>query len=141
MLTRRFWPPGERAVGLGNAVIKPQLAGELRQGDGCPVEGGEQAQRLPHLHAWGDPYLLQLHSDPVDELGAVGYGVQSIDEDRAVIRLMQPFQALDGGGLAGAVRTDHAEDAPALYGEAHVLHGHHVAVHLPQRRYLHGEIM
>ena len=129
----------KRAILFGKTAIESQFVAQLRQGDGRPVERGEQAQRLARLHARRNSYLLQLHAYLVDEPGAVGHGVQSGDENRAGIRLTQPFEALDGGGLAGAVWTDHAEDAPALHLEAHVVHSHHIAVNLSQRLHLQRE--
>ncbi len=51
----------------------------------------------------------------------------ALDADPAGVRFEQTADHLDGGGLAGAVGTQQAEDLALLHRQADILHGFQVA--------------
>jgi hypothetical protein len=81
------------------------------------VERAVQPQRLADPQQLG---VLQLDAEALAQLMPVRRWIQSQHANVTGIRLAQPLDALDCGGLAGSVRTDDAEDLAALHPERDV---------------------
>jgi hypothetical protein len=81
----------------------------------------------------GEARLLQLAAHAPSQDAGVGARVLAKHAHGAGGRRAQPLHALDGGGLAGAVRAQQTEDLAALDRKGDVVYGHHVmAVDLAQ---------
>ena len=75
-----------------------------------PVERGEQLQHLGDRELRVERGGLERDADPLLELGRIAGHVEPEDRDLAPVGHPEPLEDLDGGGLAGAVRTEQAED-------------------------------
>src|SRR5581483_9679117 len=67
--------------------------------------------------------VLEHHSDSPPDVRQVGLAVGDLDvveEDLAVLRLLEPVQTAKQRALAGAARADDADDLAAANGEVHV---------------------
>ena len=108
-------------------VAGPGLAAQaqpLHQRDGVGgalVEGGEEGERLADGELVGQAALLELHAEHLAQRVAVASRVEAEDGHLAAVGAAQAGHALDGGGLARAVRAEDAEDLALLDGERHVV--------------------
>lgn len=82
-----------------------------------PLCASEQADRLCHSEPVGQCRRLQLCPDPVPQLVGVACRVEPEHLDVPAVAGAQSLQALHGGGLAGPVGAEDAEDLPAPNGE------------------------
>jgi hypothetical protein len=71
-----------------------------------------------------------------DELG-MSLRVDAEDTDVTAVGVAQAHDALDGGGLSGAVRAEDAEDLPGRHGKGDIRDGHLLAIGLPEVPHLH----
>ena len=88
------------------------------------IERGPEVHRLPDLDAFLELRLLELDADPLLQRHGVPARVEAEDGNRAAVGRAQAFDALHGGGLAGAVGPDQAEDLARLDVEGDVVDGH-----------------
>ena len=107
-----------------------QLIEEAVAVHGRAIEGGPEVHRLPHLDALLELRFLQLDADPLLQRHGVAARVEPEDGNRAAVGRAQAFDALHGGGLAGAVGADQAEDLARLDVEGDVVDGHGTPVGL-----------
>jgi hypothetical protein len=70
------------------------------------------------------------------QLAGADLRVKAANADEAAIGIAQAFEDFDGGGLAGAVGAEQAEDFAFCDAEAHAAHGVHIAVVLDEIIYL-----
>src|SRR5580704_788393 len=125
-------PAGQLPVASA-ALFRQAKASEERLGVGVPwVEGRVQVDRLGDGDLVGQLALLELDADQLPCLGAVTVGVDAEHPDRAAVGMAQPLGALDGGGLARAVRAEDAEDLALLDAQAEVVDRDLLAVPLAQ---------
>jgi hypothetical protein len=115
-----------RAPAIGEAEALEQPGGV----DG--VAAGEQPHGLVDPQPVGQSGALQLAADLRAEPLGVADRVQPEDPHGAAVRSSQALQALDGRGLAGAVRADQAEDLPGVYVEVEAVDDHAAGVRLGQ---------
>ena len=120
---------GERAV---LQPVEPQRGRQLARVGRRAVEGREQVERLADAQPVGQLGLLELRAEELAQRGGVRRGVVPEDADGPAVALPEPLDALDGGGLAGAVGAEDPEDLALLDGERHVLDGHVLSVALVQ---------
>ena len=92
------------------------------------VERGEEAQVLLAGHGVVEVLLLEADADLGLGHGVVATDVSAQDADLAAVGLQLPGEHLDGGGLAGAVGAQEAEDLAGRDLEADALDGLRVAV-------------
>ena len=92
------------------------------------IEAGEQVQGFADRQLLREARLLQRDAQPLAQLALVALPRHAEDFDLARGRLQQAFENLDGGGLAGAVRSEQAEALAGLDGEIEPAHGFDLAV-------------
>ena len=92
----------------------------------------EEVERLPDADVVGQARLLQLAADASGERLGLAVRVAAEDAQRAAGRLPQSLDALDRGGLAGAVGAQQTEDLAAPHRERKVVDSHRVTVDLAQ---------
>jgi hypothetical protein len=112
---------GQLGEGGVPPVAEPEPLDQLVRVGRGPVERGVQAQRLADPELVRQLAVLQLDPDQFAQLTVVALGVQAEYADPAAVRCAQAHDAFHGGGLAGPVRPEDAEDLPALNGERHVV--------------------
>ena len=112
---------------LGKAELFEQA---IAVADGLLVERRPQVNGFPHLDAFLQVRLLQLHADALLQLVDIGERIEAQHRDRAPIGLANPLDALHRRGLAGAVGTDQAEDLAVVDLERHVVDRDGLAVGL-----------
>lgn len=81
---------------------------------------------------WVEFALLELGAENAGDLLVVGDGVEAGDADAAGVGDAQAPDALDGGGLADAVRAEDPEDLALLDGEGDTVDGRTAPVGLAQ---------
>ena len=117
----------------GVALLRQAQAGDERLGVGVRgVEGRVQVDRLGDGQLVGQLALLELDADQLPGLGAVPVRVDAEDPDAAAVGAAQALGALDGGGLARAVRAEDAEDLALADAQAEVVDRDLLAVALAQ---------
>ena len=82
-----------------------------------PVEIGEELDQLGRGQIVEEGGRLQLHADSAADVLGLGAGVITGHHDRAGVRRAQPFDHLQRGRLAGAVRTQNPEDLAGKNGQ------------------------
>ena len=109
---------------------------QLAPVDEVARKGGEQAECLADLDAVGERRRLELSADQVAVTDLVGVGdrVEAEQRDRPGVAAAQALDRLDGGGLAGAVRSEQSEDLAVPDVEADVVQDVDVPVGLAQSR-------
>ena len=116
---------------------------QLQQFGGAAVPGvvaAVESERLPGGDLVEQAGALQLHPDPRADLPAVVAPVQPQQPDLARVRLREPLQDLQGGGLAGAVGAQQAEHLAAPHLQVQVLHRHHLGIGLAQAAHFQGQL-
>jgi hypothetical protein len=93
--------------------------------------GRIQVQGFPDLHPIRKIRLLQLHPGAYPQGLTIALRVQPKDTHRSPVRFAQPFQAFDGGGFTGPVRTDHSEDLTFIDFKRDLVHGNGLMVSFP----------
>ena len=83
-------------------------------------------------HALGQRRGLQLHADQVGQAAGLARRVHAQDGQAAAVAAADPLQALQGAGLARAVRPQQPEDLAAAHLEADGVHRHEAAVDLAE---------
>jgi hypothetical protein len=106
-------------------------------GEGPPVErirveGAVQLQRLADGELRLQLALLELRAEHTAGGLVLGDGVEAGDADPAGVGHTQPLDTLHGGGLAGAVGAEDAEDLAILDGEGDTVDGRAAGVGLVQ---------
>ena len=131
---RQPLPLPARELAHPRAALLPELHHRDHLGDFRPakVETAEQPKRLFDRQLLGELGLLQLHAEPLAQLGAVGLPAQSQQFDRPGVGLEQPLADLDGGGLPRPVRSQQSEALARARLEIDPVHRNHVRVGLPQ---------
>ncbi len=110
--------PPVAAVDLGEDL----LGGAAGVGRGHALQAGEVDEELAHALAGGEQRVLREDADLALELGdGVRRAVE--DEDLAPGRRQVAGEHREGGGLAGAVGADEAEDAALRHLEGDVVDG------------------
>jgi len=87
-----------------------QALEELGGVDVAGVEGGEELDGLFHFELVLEAGGLQADTDAVFELAGLDLGIAPEDGDASAGSWTQSFENFDGGGLAGAVGSEEAED-------------------------------
>src|SRR5262245_20830548 len=95
------------------------------------VERSPEIDGLPHFDPLLELRLLELNADALLERIDVAKWIEAEDRDRSAIRDTQALDALERRGLAGAVRSDQAEDLAVVDLERHLVDGDRPAVGLP----------
>ena len=95
---------------------------------GLRVERREQVEGLADGHPVGELALLELDADERPQSVAVPARVEAEDPDGAGVGRPETGDRLDGGCLAGAVRSEDAEDLALLDGEGDAVDRRAVAV-------------
>jgi hypothetical protein len=83
---------------------------DLPGGVGDAVEVAEQLDQLAGGEEWEERGRLQLDTDHGADLVGLADGVEARHLDAAGVGLAQALDHLEGGGLAGAVGAEDAED-------------------------------
>ncbi len=144
---KRRWrsPPLMRAEGVRPAVAEAE---PLEQQVGVPgPASGEELDGLADAQPVGQARALELAADERPELLGVAQRLQPEHLDRAAVRPAQSLDALDGGGLAGAVGADQPDDLSGVHVEVEVVDDHAAAVRLGQaadrdhRSWVHGSML
>ena len=78
---------------------------------------------LPHLDAFLELRLLELDADTLLQLIDIAKRVEAQHRDRTAVRFPDTLDALQRRGLAGAVRSDQAEDFAILNVERDLIDG------------------
>ena len=84
---------------------------------------------------------MELDANALAQRETVLARVQPQHAQAARVRLAQTLDALDGGGLAGAVRTQHTEDLAAADVERNPVHRAHAGVLLYQALNLNDPVL
>src|SRR5438067_11490668 len=106
-------PAGKLAESLRSLLFqahRTQYVARALPGHGDPVQSRIQPRDLSDREHGLKAGRLELHADLGFRRARAGTAVDAADRDRAGIRLEQAFDGTQGGGLAGAVRTQQAED-------------------------------
>src|SRR5438477_8471532 len=69
-----------------------------------------------------------LHADPLSQRVGIAAWIEAEHGDRPLVGNAVALDALHGGRLAGAVRTDQSEDLALKHFERHVVDCHRAAV-------------
>jgi hypothetical protein len=104
----------ERRVALAG---EPERLQQRPPVGGRPVEGAVQVEGLGHPQLGRQLALLELRPEQLRQLCAIPQRVEPQHPQLAAVRLAQPLNAFDGGGLAGAVRAEDPEDLTLGDGE------------------------
>jgi hypothetical protein len=123
---------GELREPGGQLGGEPQALGKRAPVQGTWTEGGVQLQGLTDGELGLQFALLELGAEDAGHARVVGHGVEAGDPDPARVGDAQALDALDGGGLAGAVRAEDPEDLALLDGEGDAVDDGPVAVGLAQ---------
>ena len=118
LLAARQVPVGRVAL-----VVEPEVVDQLARIGRVSVERGEQVERLADGDPVGQLALLELDADEGPQSVAVPPGIEPEHADRAGVGRPQTGDRLDGRGLAGAVRSEDAEDLALLDGERDAVDG------------------
>ena len=106
-------------VECGIRLLGQREAGQQRLGLGAnPVERSEQPDRLARRDAALQRRGLQRGANSLPDLARMPARIDAADLDMPRIRRAQADHAFKGGGLAGAVGTDQAEDLAVFDVEA-----------------------
>jgi hypothetical protein len=104
-----------------------------------PITLAAARQGLGDLQPLRQLAVLELHAEPLGQLGAVPARIETEHADRAPVRRPQPLDALHRRGLAGAVRAEDPEDLAFLDVERDIIDCHGLPVALVQMLHLdHG---
>src|SRR5262249_43224133 len=121
--------PGVALVGEAELIEQPLAVGRR-----LSIQRRPEIDRLPDLDPLLQLRLLQLDADALLQFVDVAERIETEHRDGAAIRHPQPFDALERGRLAGAVRSDQAEDLAVVHLERHLVHGDGGAVGLAASR-------
>ena len=131
MNRRCCWPPGEGHEPRVALLGKPELFEQaIAVADRPLVERRPQVNGLPHLDAFLQVRLLQLHADALLQLVDVANGSRPSTEITPRSGLRMPSTHSMRRGLAGAVGADQAEDLAVVDVERHFVHRDGLAVGL-----------
>ena len=127
-----FLATGELAEPGGEPVGQAEAFGQRAPVGRTGIEGRVQLQCLADGQFGLQFALLELGAqDPAGGL-VVGDRVEAGDSDPARVGHPQALDALDGGGLSGAVRAEDPEDLALLDGEGDAVHDRPATVGLAQ---------
>ena len=98
----------DQGVGL---ALQRDPGDRLVDGQARPVEAAKDDEQLAHRLLVGEPRLLEGHADSLADRRRLGRPPQAEHLDLSRGRLVEPFEDLDGRGLA---RSVGAEEAKAL---------------------------
>jgi hypothetical protein len=96
------------------------------------VEAGEHVEGLPDGEIVDERDGLELNADALFDGPGVARNIDAEDADGAGGRLAEALDHFEGGGLAGAVGSEDAEDLPFFDGEGDAVNGYGVLVALGQ---------
>ncbi len=127
-------------------VVGVGLVDELHEVEQLPrvpaprVVAAVEVQRLTGRDLVEQARALELDAEARADLPAVVAQVEAEDLDLALVRLGQSLDHLQGGGLAGAVGAEEAEDLAPLDVEVQAVDGQHVRVALAQAAHAQRQI-
>ncbi len=104
-------------------VAEAELLEQPPAVDGSGIERRPESDRLLYFDPLLQLRFLQLHADSLLQAAHVTKRIEPEHRNLSGIRRPQPFDALQRGGLAGAVWANQAEDFPRLDLERHVVDG------------------
>ncbi len=133
MKRRCFWPPERFMNQVSRLSARPSCSSSvLGSCVGAGVERSPQLERFENLDPLLELGLLELHPEPVLELAGIAERIEAEHRDPAAVDLADALDALHGGGLAGPVGADQAEDFAFADLERSVADRHGFAVGLAQ---------
>ena len=106
-----------------------------RYGPRQPIHAPNKFEKLATGQAVKEQRLIGHQSNTLFDLQRLAGHRHAEQLDRAGRRRNQSGEHPDGGRLARAVRTEKAEEAAALHGEAQSIHGWFVSVDFAQVSY------
>ena len=105
---------------------------------GAGVEGREEFHGLADLDLLLEVGGLQADADAILEFAGLDFGVAAQHADAAAGAGAQALQNFDGGGFAGAVGAEQAEDFAGAHFEIDALDGRKSGVALGEGFHLYG---
>src|ERR1017187_5185152 len=99
----------ERGIGFG---LQVKTCEEFTAAKRLRVERAEEIQGLARSNPVLQGGSLELSAREPFRLGRMNPNIQPVDPNAAAIRLAQSEDAFEGGGFAGAVRSERSEDLP-----------------------------
>ncbi len=140
---RRRMPPENCEMGRWAASVRPNCSSRSSRGAVGPLRGqslqpAEQPEVLAARQVLVDRRVLTGDADELAHCVALVAHVVAEDPRLAAIDRQQRRQHLQHRGLAGAVRTEHAEDLTLHDGEVDRVHGVIRAEHLREVARLNG---
>jgi small GTP-binding protein len=125
-------PAGELAYEGPTLLLEADRGERLLGPEPLAIEAAKQLGELDDAELLGEACLLQLHAETAAQPLPVALPALAQDLERAAVGREQSLEELDGGGLAGAVRTQKPEALARFDGEIETVHRHQVAVALHQ---------
>src|SRR5229473_2638771 len=92
----------------------------------------DEFENLPATEVIVEDRIVGQIADAPLHLDAIGLAIEPLDRDAAAGGHQDAHHHANGGGLAGAVRAEKAEDLALLDGELEIAHGGEVAVILAE---------
>jgi hypothetical protein len=92
----------------------------------------EERERLADGDLVVKPGLLELHAHVFADQLRLSLRVDAEDADVTAVGVAQARDALDGGGLPGAVGAEDAEDLAGRHDKGDIRHGHLLAIGFPE---------
>ncbi len=123
---------GQPAVEGAGLLAEPDQSQQLVGRAGRPVEGVEQTQHLAGRGPGVDASLLEHDPHLLLQLPAAVGGVETQHRDGAAAGSPQPFQDLDGGGLAGPVGAEQGVDLAPLHLQGYAVHSGEIPITLDE---------
>ena len=123
---------GRLAASIELEALQQLVGAALRLAAGHVVQLAHHLQVLEAGEVLVDGGVLPRQADLRAERRGVLHHVQADDAGGAAVGLEQRGEDADGGGLAGPVGSEQAEDGPGTRGEVHAAQGANRSVRLLQ---------
>jgi hypothetical protein len=121
--------------------LPEQLVGTAASGSrGDVVQPQHQTEVLAPGQMLVDACVLARQTDDTAHVGGIAHHVEPVDGGSTPVRHRQGRQHPDRGGLAGAVRSEHAQHRAAARVEGHVPHRHRATERLAQPVHRDGHV-
>ncbi len=130
--SRCFCPPDKRAHLAVGLVLQADQREHLADAETAGIEAPKQRHHFGHGQLLGKLRFLELDAESCPQRQVVAAPPIAQDLDIPRVGHAKAFEDLDGRGLAGAVRTEHAETLAGADLEIEAGHRGDVAVVLGQ---------